>query len=131
MYFTPYVTRQRIKLRGVKYRTRAERTGSVCRAAAAKLAAQYRQLLEEKFEEYLLIYLPVVKQIRNLEKVVSNTDIKCNDEFIIIGNVRALNLSCVWIGCSVELPVLSLHVLISNHVTCKNFIFLLYSVLCP
>lgn len=79
MYFKPYVTRQRIKLRGVKYLTRAERTSSVCRAAAAKLAAQYRQLLEEKFKEYLLIYSPVVKQIRNLEKVVSNTDIKCND----------------------------------------------------
>ena len=55
------------------YRTRGDKTGSVrVNAVAVKLAAQYQQFLDKNVKQYLIICLPGVGQVSELEQVTSN-----------------------------------------------------------
>jgi hypothetical protein len=55
------------------YRARGDKTGtSVCHAAATKLSAQYRQVLDRNLKHYLTICSPSVKHVSEL-KFISET----------------------------------------------------------
>jgi len=55
------------------YRTRGDKTGtSASHAAATRLSAQYRQILDRNFKHYLIICSPAAKHVSEL-KFISQT----------------------------------------------------------